>query len=99
MEKLNNENMLLIDYEYGGWNPMAMDLANYINETMLDNGYPGKNGIAWYLNNCMTKSEVKDMSETYLTRYFEKYIDVKFKIIYGEDSDKFVSQTIDLFMS
>ena len=78
---------------------MAMDLAKYINETMLDNGYPGKNGIAWYLNNCMTKSEVKDMSETYLTRYFEKYIDVKFKIIYGEDSDKFVSQTIDLFMS
>ena len=74
MERLNNENMLLIDYEYGGWNPMAMDLANYINETMLDNGYPEKNGIAWYLNNCMTKSEVKDMSETYLTCYFDKYI-------------------------
>ena len=33
---------------------MAMDLANYLNETMLDNAYPGKNGIAWYLENCMT---------------------------------------------
>lgn len=45
---------------------MAMDLANFINETMLDNGYPEKNGIAWYLDNCMTKPEVKEMSKIYL---------------------------------
>jgi hypothetical protein len=32
---------------------MAMDLANYINETMLDNAYPMDNGITWYLDNCM----------------------------------------------
>jgi len=35
----------MIDYEYAGWNPMAMDVANYVNETMLDNSYPGLNGI------------------------------------------------------
>jgi len=55
MERSNNANLLLIDYEYGGWNPMAMDLAMYTCETMLDNGYPEKNGISWYLDNCMTK--------------------------------------------
>jgi thiamine kinase-like enzyme len=45
---------MIIDYEYAGWNPMAMDLANYLNETMLENSYPFLNGIKWYINNCMT---------------------------------------------
>jgi thiamine kinase-like enzyme len=44
----DNHELLLIDYEYAGWNPMAMDLANYLNETMLDNAYPFRNGIHWY---------------------------------------------------
>lgn len=43
------DQLLLIDYEYAGWNPMAMDLANYLNETMLDNNHPYGDGIAWYL--------------------------------------------------
>jgi len=30
---------MIIDCEYGGWNPMAYDLAVYINETMADNNY------------------------------------------------------------
>lgn len=58
----DNRKFLIIDYEYAGWNPMAMDLANYLNESMLDNAYPLKNGIAYYTDNCMTKQEVKDMS-------------------------------------
>lgn len=70
----DNRQLLIIDYEYGGWNPMAMDLANYINETMLDNSYPSKNGIAWYLENCMTHQEVQTMAEAYLTRYFDKHL-------------------------
>ena len=36
----DNRKLMIIDYEYAGWNPMAMDLANYLNETMLDNSYP-----------------------------------------------------------
>jgi thiamine kinase-like enzyme len=36
----DNSKLMIIDYEYSGWNPMAMDLANYFNETMLDNSYP-----------------------------------------------------------
>jgi len=51
----DNRKLMIIDYEYSGWNPMAMDLANYVNETMLDNSYPFENGIAWYLDNCMDK--------------------------------------------
>ena len=58
----DNREIMFIDYEYGGWNPMAMDLANYINETMLDNSYPEKNGVAWYLSNCMTFEEAKKMA-------------------------------------
>lgn len=36
---------MLIDFEYVGLNPRAFDLANYLNETALDNAYPLKNGI------------------------------------------------------
>lgn len=62
----DNRRLMLIDYEYGGWNPMAMDLANYVNETMLDNAYPGKNGVAWYEENCMTIEELEKMAARYL---------------------------------
>ena len=65
-ESLDNRKLMLIDYEYGGWNPMAMDLANYVNETMLDNAYPGKNGVAWYEENCMTIEELEKMAARYL---------------------------------
>ena len=33
----NNEDLILIDYEYGGWNPIGFDIANYINECVCDN--------------------------------------------------------------
>ena len=29
--------LILIDYEYGNWNPMAYDIANYFNEFTCDN--------------------------------------------------------------
>ena len=72
---------MLIDYEYGGWNPMAMDLAKYINETMLDNSYPFKNGVSWYLDNCMSVIEIENMVKTYMKCYYEKYLhpDIKDK--------------------
>lgn len=70
----DNRELMIIDYEYSGWNPMAMDLANYVNETMLDNSYPFENGIAWYLDNCMDSQEVNLMSKEYLKCYFNKYM-------------------------
>lgn len=33
------ENIMLIDLEYVGWQPRAFDLANYFNETVVDNSY------------------------------------------------------------
>jgi len=50
-----------------------MDIANYFNETMLDNAYPLKNGIAYYLNNFINNQEQKNILEMYLGRYYEKY--------------------------
>ena len=38
----DNEKLLLIDYEYSDWNPMAYDLAAYINECICDNNALGK---------------------------------------------------------
>jgi thiamine kinase-like enzyme len=73
MSTLDNKSLMLIDFEYSGWNPMAMDLANYINETMIDNTYPHDNGIKWYPDNCMTKAEVNDMAQVYLEICWDKY--------------------------
>jgi len=67
----------MIDYEYGGWNPMAMDLANYLNESMIDNAYPLKNGIEVYLDNCLSDTEVETLAKNYMKRYFEKYANEK----------------------
>ena len=97
MEKRDNSNLLIIDYEYGNWNPMAMDLAVFVNETMLDNDYPAKNGIAWYLDNCMPKAELKEMSVVYLSRYYEKYISDEIKSKFS-DSKTFINEVIDEFM-
>lgn len=58
---------------------MAMDLANYLNETMLDNAYQEKNGIAWYLENCLTRPELEDMTKRYMECYFNKYMNDKVK--------------------
>ena len=37
--------VIFIDFEYTGWNPRGMDIANYFSETMLDNAHPLKKGI------------------------------------------------------
>ena len=74
MNLANNQQFMIIDYEYAGWNPMAIDLANYINETMLDNAYPVDNGIAWYLDNCMQPREIEDMVKEYMKVYHAKYM-------------------------
>ena len=74
MSLTDNGNLMLIDYEYTGWNPMAMDLADYFTETVLENAYPYGNGINWYLDNIMQQSELESMVKTYLAKYFENYM-------------------------
>ena len=51
----NPMDIMLIDLEYTNWGPFSFDIANYINETMLDNAYPLKNGINYYLYNMATE--------------------------------------------
>ena len=73
MKQNSNLNLFLIDYEYSGWNPMAMDLAGFWNETMLQNSYPEPNGVKLYIENIMTDDEVKILTKEYLKVYFDKY--------------------------
>lgn len=79
MSVINNRDIIVIDNEYAGWNPMAMDLAVYINETMNDNSYPGANGVQWYLDNIMDSAEMDSLIKVYLNRYFERYMPQEFK--------------------
>ena len=94
MHREDNERLLIIDYEYGGWNPMAMDLANYLNETMLDNSYPCENGITVYLSNSMTDPELRSMCLTYLSRYFSTHMTASVKSRYAS-FDEFVQKEMD----
>lgn len=75
MNLKNNTELIIIDYEYAGWNPMAMDLANYLNECILDNAYPADNGIALFPENMMTEPEIERMAKVYMERYFNQYAD------------------------
>ena len=66
---------------------MAMDLANYLNETMLDNAYQEKNGIAWYIENCLTRAELEEMSKKYMECYFNKYMKSEVKSKFSSVDD------------
>ncbi len=58
---------MLIDYEFTGWNPRAMDLANYINETQIDNNYKeNASGIKFYPDNAMSEEEIIWFLRSYL---------------------------------
>ena len=89
MNLTDNRNLMLIDYEYAGWNPMAMDLANYISETILENAYPYGTGINWYLDNIMQQFELESMIKTYMNKYFEKYMQEGLKQNY-QTAQKFI---------
>ena len=69
----NPKNLMLIDYEYVGLNPRAFDLANYCNETALDNAYPLKNGIAYFLENYIHQDELTLLLKEYLVNVYRKF--------------------------
>jgi len=83
----DNRSLMLIDYEYAGWNPMAMDLSNYINETILENAYPLGNGINWYLDNCMELPEIEQMVKKYMECYYKKYMLPEVKAAFASADD------------
>lgn len=66
---------MIIDNEYAGWNPMAMDVAVFINETMNDNSYPGKNGVQWYTDNIMSEEELEIFVKSYMKHFFDSYME------------------------
>jgi len=68
----DNTKITLIDYEYGGWNPMAMDIANYLNECAVDNAYPKGMGIKYYPCNFPTEFERNLLIKSYLEIHYEK---------------------------
>ena len=47
----DGESLVLIDFEYAGWNPRAYDLANFINECAVDLAHPFPPGIKYYPSN------------------------------------------------
>ena len=66
---------MLIDFEYTGWGARGINIANYCNETMLDNAYPLKNGIALYIQNLMSTKEFDYLIRSYLQHYYSKYFE------------------------
>ena len=62
----NNQDMLLIDYEYCSWNTWTYDLANYINEFTCDNAHPSYPYIGYYPDNFPNDSEMEYLVKEYL---------------------------------
>ena len=57
--------ILLIDFEYGMWNPQYFDVANYLMEMCLDNAYPKGTGIKYYLENWPSNDEIENIVKEY----------------------------------
>ena len=49
---------------------MVTDLANYFNETMLDNSTISTNSTSLHLTNCMTEHQLREMVQTFMAHYF-----------------------------
>lgn len=64
--------MVLIDFEYGGWNPAAFDLGNYLTEMALDNAHSFGIGIKYYEANLPTDAEITQISKWYLEGWHRK---------------------------
>ena len=54
----DNQKTILIDYEYGDFNPALYDVGNYLNEYSCDNAYPRGTGTKYYLDNCPTEDDI-----------------------------------------
>ena len=59
---------MLIDYEYGNWNPRAYDIANFFNEFCFDNVAVGEFncGMQYYENNFPSQAEREIFAREYL---------------------------------
>lgn len=57
--------LVLIDYEYGMWNPQYYDIANYLNEYCCENAYPKGTGVAYYMQNWPTMDEIESLTQQY----------------------------------
>ena len=64
--------IILIDYEYGMWNPRYYDLGNFLNEWICDNAYPKGTGIAYFLQNWPTEQEIQEVTKCYYKLEQEK---------------------------
>jgi len=87
----DNRDLLLIDNEYAGWNPMAMDIAVYINEVMIDNSHPGENGVKEYIDNAMSVSECERLIKAYMKQYYDKYMPEAHKKQNDNNCDKYIT--------
>ena len=67
----DNNQIYLIDYEYGWWNPRYYDLGNYLNEWICDNAHPAPPGITYYFTNWPTDDEIESLTREYWTYYTE----------------------------
>lgn len=94
----DNEKLMLIDYEYGDWNPMAYDIANYFNEFCCDNVAPHgvfDCGIQYYEKNFPTRPEREIFAKEYLGHFYKRIENVDAT---EEDIEKYCSLNLEPFM-
>ena len=83
----NNEEIVLIDYEYGGWNVFVWDIANYFNEMVLDNAHPKGNGVKVYLSNFPNKDEREQLCKYMLKIFYDEHLPAQDKQKFTDFSD------------
>ena len=71
----DNEQLMLIDYEFTDWNPMAWDIANYCNECTRDNAASESIfncGVQYYEINFPKRSEIEFLAKEYLKHFYKR---------------------------
>lgn len=81
--------LVIIDYEYGGWNPAAFDLGNYLCEMALDNNHPYGKGIKLYMENHPSEEEIDQVCKWYLENWHAATGEGDLESFFAARKDKF----------
>ena len=84
---------MLIDFEYGGWNPQTYDFASYLNEHVCDNGHPEGSGIKYYPQNTPSEASIEFFVKCYYKETMAGKSEEEIELSWQENKDRWIEST------
>lgn len=93
------QKLTIVDFEFGGLDNRAMDLAFFYCFNLRTYKNLGNSPFKTYLEFCLTEEKVEEMLRIYLERFYERYFEAKY-IEEGEiivSMEQFMDEELPIF--